>query len=210
MTGAVTVPTIHTTIRPPSNPGRGGFLVHGGLSEEPELPTPTEAQTRRELIDPALTRAGWDLGDPDQVGFEILVDAVEPSAWHDLEARRRRLRSGAGAYAVDLPTGITDYALYRPDGDIVAVVEAKRTSTDPRLAQAQTEFYIQEIAKRQGFAPFAFMTNGHRIEFWDYGQANPRAVAGGTYGLEAILLRWHEALEEKRPVRAGFVGALLT
>ena len=25
------------------------------------MPTPTEAQTRKTLIDPALTRAGWDL-----------------------------------------------------------------------------------------------------------------------------------------------------
>jgi type I site-specific restriction endonuclease len=55
-------------------------------------------------------------------------------------------------YDVDLPTGITDYALYRPDRDIIAVVEAKRTSIDPRLAQAQTEFYVTEIAKRQAFA----------------------------------------------------------
>ncbi|MBM4460493.1 MAG: hypothetical protein FJ011_22500 [Chloroflexi bacterium] len=33
----------------------------------------------------------------------------------------------------------------------MAVVEAKRTSTDPRLAQAQAEFYVSEIAKWQSF-----------------------------------------------------------
>jgi len=46
------------------------------------------------------------------------------------------------------------------------------------LAQAQTEFYVTEIAKWQSFPPFAFMTNGHDIHFWDGGQANPRLVRG--------------------------------
>jgi hypothetical protein len=32
---------------------------------------PTEAQTRKQLIDPALEKAGWDVKNPDQVGIEI-------------------------------------------------------------------------------------------------------------------------------------------
>ena len=43
------------------------------------MPTPTEAQTRETLIDPALRRAGWDLNDPNQVRFEIPVDDVAPA-----------------------------------------------------------------------------------------------------------------------------------
>ena len=43
--------------------------------------TPTEAQTRKTLIDPALTRAGWDLDDQDQVRFEIPVDDAAISAF---------------------------------------------------------------------------------------------------------------------------------
>ncbi len=66
----------------------------------------------------------------------------------------------------------------RPNGEILAVVEAKRTSVDPRLAEAQAEFYVTEIEKRQSFRPFAFMTNGHDIYFWDVGRANKRQVLG--------------------------------
>ena len=56
----------------------------------------------------------------------------------------------------------------------MAVVEAKKTSIDPRLAQTQAEFYVSEIAKRQSFRPFAFMTNGESVYFldaWSVGQA---------------------------------------
>ena len=142
------------------------------------MPNPSEARTRKELIDPALERAGWDINNPDQVGIEIPVDEFDPQAWRALEAKLRRLRETGVVWEAELPKGVSDYVLYRPDGDIIAVVEAKRTSIAPLLAQAQTEFYVQEIAKRQDFAPFAFMTNGYRIEFWDMGHANPRQVAG--------------------------------
>jgi type I restriction enzyme R subunit len=138
----------------------------------------TERQTRKSLIDPALKRAGWDVRNPDQVGIEIPVDGFDPAAWHTLEARLRRIRDEHGIYDVELPKGVCDYTLYRPNGEIAAIVEAKRTSVDPRLAEAQAEFYVTELEKLQSFRPFAFMTNGHEIYFWDVGRANKRLVAG--------------------------------
>jgi type I restriction enzyme R subunit len=140
--------------------------------------SPTEAKTRKELIDPALEKAGWDINNPDQVGIEIPVDGFDPGAWQRLEAKLKRLRQEGMPYKVELPAGVTDYALYRPNGEIVAVVEAKRASIDPRLAQAQTEFYVTELEKGQSFRPFAFMTNGFDIYFWDVGRANKRLVSG--------------------------------
>jgi len=77
-----------------------------------------------------------------------------------------------------LPKGVSDYVLYRENGEIIAVVEAKRSSFDPRLVQAQTEFYVREIEKRQGWRPFAFMTNGYETYFLDVGITNKRLVAG--------------------------------
>ena len=56
------------------------------------MPSPTEAQTRADLIDPALEQAGWDLANPDQVGIEIPVDGFDPAAWQALETELRRLR----------------------------------------------------------------------------------------------------------------------
>ncbi len=143
---------------------------------------PTESQTRATIIDPALRKAGWDVDDPDQVRAEIPVDGFDPAAWKALDAKLRRLKETGVPYDVKLPIsvsgGICDYALYRPNGEIIAIVEAKRTSIDSRLAEPQVEFYITEIAKRQGFRPFGFATNGHDVYFHDVGQAPKRQVYG--------------------------------
>ena len=137
-----------------------------------------EARTRKNLIDPALNKAGWDVGNPDQVGIEIPVDGFDPMEWKRIRVKLEEVRETRETYEADLPKGISDYALFRPNHEIIAVVEAKRTSFDPRLAEAQTEFYVTEIEKRQGWRPFAFMTNGHDLHFWDVGRANKRLVHG--------------------------------
>jgi type I site-specific restriction endonuclease len=133
----------------------------------------TEAKTRKDLIDPALAQAGWDVHNPDQVGLEIPVDGFDPAAWQALEARLRRLPESRAAYAAALLAGISDYVLYRPNGEIIAVVEAKRTSTDPRLAEAQIESHVTAASRRQSFCLFAFMANRHDIQFCS--PANPAA-----------------------------------
>jgi type I restriction enzyme R subunit len=115
-----------------------------------------EAKTRKELIDPALEKAGWYLRDKSKVGIEIPVDG------YDKQPRN----------------GITDYCLYRANGDVIAVVEAKRTTHDPRLAQQQSEHYVTEISKHQSFQPFAFLTNGTDIYFLELGAAPKRMVYG--------------------------------
>ncbi|MBI4790897.1 MAG: DEAD/DEAH box helicase family protein [Chloroflexi bacterium] len=115
-----------------------------------------EAQTRENKIDPALAKAGWNLGNRSQVRFEIPVDGENAEPWN----------------------GVTDYCLYRPNGEIVAVVEAKRMTHDPRLAQQQAEHYATEIAKHQDFTPFVFLANGVDIYFLDVGNAAKRLVSG--------------------------------
>jgi len=119
------------------------------------LRTLSEAKTREEKIDPALAKAGWNLGNRSQVRFEIPVDGEEAEPWN----------------------GVTDYSLYRPNGEIIAVVEAKRMTHDPRLAQQQAEHYVTEIEKHQSFRPYAFLTNGIDIYFWDSEFAPKRLVA---------------------------------
>jgi type I restriction enzyme, R subunit len=145
---------------------------------ESRVPEPTEARTRKELTGPVLKRVGWDAADPNRVGLEIPIDGFDPAAWQALQKKFQQIRASGAPYELANPKGVSDYALYRPNGEIIAVVEAKRTSTDPRLAQAQAEFYVSEIAKRLSFAPFAFMTNGERIYLLDAGQALGREVQG--------------------------------
>jgi type I restriction enzyme, R subunit len=115
-----------------------------------------EARTRKELIDKALSAAAWNLLDASEVGFEIPVDGAGAEPWN----------------------GVTDYCLYRPNGEIIAVVEAKRMSRDPRVAKEQIRHYVSEIEKRQSFQPFAFMANGIDTYTWDIGAEAPRLISG--------------------------------
>lgn len=62
-----------------------------------------EANTRKEVIDKAPQTAGWHLEDPNQVGTEIPVDGYDAAPGK----------------------GVTDYGLYQPNGEAIAVVEAK-------------------------------------------------------------------------------------
>ena len=115
-----------------------------------------EGQARYILIDPSLRDAGWNLDDRTQVGFEVPVDGYDAEPWN----------------------GVTDYVLHDPSGNVLAVVEAKRCSRNPREADEQLRHYVTEISKHQTYAPFGFMTNGLEIWFWEVGQANPRVIAG--------------------------------
>lgn len=115
----------------------------------------SEQKTRYNTIDPQLGKAGWNTRDRAQVGIEIPVAAYDPEPFE----------------------GITDYCLYRENGEVLAVVEAKRTCRDARVGKQQVLEYVTAIAKQQSFRPFAFMANGDDIFFWDSEAAAERHVA---------------------------------
>ena len=115
-----------------------------------------EELTRKEMIDPQLETAGWYLRDHSKVKTEIPVDGYDAEPWN----------------------GISDYTLYRENGEVLAVVEAKRTSVDVRLAEAQLTHYVTEIEKHQRFRPFGFLANGFEIYFVDVGISAKREVFG--------------------------------
>ena len=116
----------------------------------------SEQQTRNTLIDPQLKAAGWNLYDHTQVNTEIPVLNYDNT----------------------IVNGFTDYCLFRENGEVLAVVEAKRTSRDPREGLKQVEKYIKEIAAKQSFRPYAFLANGEDIFFWDSERYAERHVAG--------------------------------
>lgn len=126
----------------------------------------SEAQTRRDIIDKRLKKAGWDVNEPTQVTTELDI-------W------------------VGLPEGVTeavhehqghqyvDYVLWGENGSPLAVVEAKKTSRDARIGQEQARQYAENIAKNSGREmPFVFYTNGNDIYFWDTEKYPPRKIHG--------------------------------
>jgi type I restriction enzyme R subunit len=119
------------------------------------------------LIDPQLEKVGWYLHDHQKVRVEIPVDGYDAEPWN----------------------GVTDYCLYRENGEVLAVVEAKKAAVDVRLAEAQLEYYVTEIEKHQAFRPFGFLANGVETYFVEVGTAAKRLVAGffSRDDLESLL-----------------------
>src|SRR6266478_2797168 len=116
----------------------------------------SEQQTRYNLIDPAIAKAGWNLADRTQIWFEVPIEGYDASP----------------------QSGITDYCLFRTNGEVLAVIEAKKTKRDARVGKEQVFQYVTAIEKKQSFRPFAMMTNGEEIFFWDSEQYPERQIAG--------------------------------
>ncbi len=76
-------------------------------------------------------------------------------------------------YEYPLPDGTrADYVLCDRNGHSLAVVEAKRSSTNPADAAAQAKAYAEQLR-----VPFIFLTNGDEVRFWDWQlEAHPRSV----------------------------------
>jgi type I restriction enzyme R subunit len=125
----------------------------------------TEQQTRIELINAALQKAGWNVGDPGQMvqEYDILIEPFQVA----------EARTPYGGHQ------FSDYVLLGRDHKPLAVVEAKRTSKDAALGREQAKQYCYNIVREKGGElPFCFYTNGREIFFWDLGNHPPRRIVG--------------------------------
>jgi type I restriction enzyme R subunit len=116
-----------------------------------ELPV-SERQTRRQLIDPKLTAAGWKV---------VAYDEHRP------------LSSCNGCAIREYPTenGPADYALVR-DSRVLGIVEAKKLTLGPQNVLTQAERYSRGASANpldfRGYhVPFLFSTNGEVTWFHD-------------------------------------------
>mgnify|MGYP002144492117 CR=1 FL=1 len=99
----------------------------------------------RVLIDTQLADLGWDIHDSNAVRYEV---------------------------ALPDRGGFADYVLCDRHGRALAVIEAKRFSTDPGSATAQARHYAEQLG-----VPYIFLANGRETLFWEWQrEAFPRAV----------------------------------
>ena len=116
-------------------------------SHQPGALTLNEAQTRHELIDPALALQGW------KPGADIKVE--ETAAPVDIIYGKGKRR----------PKGRTDYVLRRPltpggEPIALAILEAKHEGLPPEHGLQQGKGY--RVGKLHN-VPFVFSTNGHQF-----------------------------------------------
>ncbi|PLR82616.1 DEAD/DEAH box helicase [Bacillus canaveralius] len=95
-------------------------------------------------------------------------------------------------------TGFVDYVLFGDNGKPLAVVEAKRTSKDPKIGRRQAKLYADCIQKMTGTQPVIFYTNGFETYIW-HDPYPPRKVAG-FYNKEELSLLM-DRREMKRPLQ---------
>lgn len=122
----------------------------------------SEFDTRRKYIDLDLKLAGWEFNK--DVFREVRVDGMPNSA----------------------EEGFVDYVLYGENGKPLAVVEAKRTSKDPKIGRQQAKLYADCLEQMTGQRPVIFYTNGYETYIWhDY---YPSRKTSGFYDKEELQL----------------------
>lgn len=118
-----------------------------------EIKDISEYETREKYIDLELKLANWD--------FETNV--IKELKLSGMPNNKQ---------------GFADYVLFGRNGLPLAVVEAKRTSIDPRVGQNQAKLYADCIEKEYNQRPVIYYTNGFEIYMWDDVNYKPRKVAG--------------------------------
>ena len=78
----------------------------------------------------------------------------------------------------DSGIGYADYVLWGDDRKPLAVVEAKKTTVDPKTGQQQAKLYADCLEQMHGQRPVIFYTNGYKHYIWDDCTYPPRVVFG--------------------------------
>ena len=143
----------------------------------PETRDWNESKTRKLIIDLALQRAGWPL-----------------DREHDREYEVTGMPNTSGL-------GYADYVLWGDDGKPLAVVEAKKTTVDPKVGRQQAKLYADCLEAMHGQRPIIFYTNGYKTYLWDDQAYAPRVVAGFYKKDELASLLHRRAHREPVDVR---------
>ena len=122
-------------------------LIKEQHGRTPPPPDPNEAVTREIYINLLLQEAGWD-----------------PKGSNVAEYPVTGMPTGDGK---NNGPGFVDYVLWGDDGKALAVVEAKRTSRDPRVGANQAKLYADCLERMHGQRPIIFYTNGFETYIWD-------------------------------------------
>ena len=149
------------------------------VAAQPE-PDISEFDTRRGYIDLYLEEAGWVHGQ---------------SCTHEHEVQGMPNATGQG---------FVDYVLWGDDGKPLALVEAKRTSRDPRDGERQAELYANCLEQRYGQRPLIVLSNGYRHRLWDDLRYPPREVQG-FYKKDEL-----ESLIRRREIRQPLAQATIS
>lgn len=122
----------------------------------------TEVDTRRIYIDLDLKLAGWEFNHNLFIEHEV-TGMPNPSG-----------------------TGFIDYVLRGKKGDIIGVIEAKKTAKDASIGRQQAKLYADCVEQAQGTRPVIFYTNGYETHIWH--DKYPARKISGFYDQDKLQL----------------------
>ncbi len=114
----------------------------------------SEEETRKRYIDVELKLAGWEF--KEDIREELTLSGMPNNT----------------------KTGKADYVLFGKNALPLAVIEAKRTSIDPRVGRTQAKLYADCLEQQYHQRPVIYYTNGFEIYMWDDVDYPPRKVSG--------------------------------
>lgn len=144
----------------------------------------SEFKTRKMYIDLEIELSGWNIGK--DCLEEVEVDGMPNEA----------------------KVGFVDYILYSDNGKPLAVIEAKKTSVNPRIGQIQAQRYADCLEKEHKFRPIIFYTNGFEYYLWDE-RSYPERLVSGIYTQEE--LEWlHFKRKNKSSLKDPVINDVIT
>jgi len=151
-----------------------------------------EAQTRKDIIDDRLKKAGWNVYDPTHVIAEYDIEVPLPEGVNEPRTKYEGHQ-------------FSDYVLLGKDGKPLAVVEAKKSAVDANIGKEQAKQYCSNIhSQHGGELPFCFYTNGHDIYFWDLGNYPPKKVYG--FPTRDDLERYSYIRKARKPLASELIN----
>ncbi len=142
----------------------------------------SEAETRQRYIDISLAESGW----------------VNLKKDRDLEYKVTGMPVSTNASG----TGYVDYVLWGDNNLPLAVVEAKRTLTNPKKGKHQSVLYADCLEAMHGQRPIIFYTNGFDTYLWD-DQFYPEREVSGFYTKDELqrLVNRRDAITGRKDLR---------
>ena len=124
-----------------------------------------EEQTRAELIDIKLKRAGWNVC----------------TTRHDIKASTACIETPVTGMPKTSNNasgnGFVDYVLFGDNGKPLALIETKRTSKNEEDGRAQAGIYANCLEAQYGIRPIIYYSNGYTVKIAD-GRYPARTVHG--------------------------------
>ncbi len=143
-----------------------------------------ETETRRRLIDSLLVAAGWEVGANGQSTQEV---------GQEVDVLHQPTSSGTGA---------ADYVLWADNGKPLAVIEAKKTASDPEIGRTAAKCYADGLEKEHGQRPVIYYTNGFDIWMWDDASGyTPRKLYGFYSKASLETLLYQRGKRDEQPLK---------